>query len=87
MKKKIHPKYVDCKVTCGCGSSFETMATVPIMKIEICSSCHPFYTGRGDKLVDSLGRVDRFTKKYGGEYFAKPEKKEKPKARRYQRGG
>ena len=64
MKTKIHPKYVDCKVTCGCGNSFETRATVKELKIEICNVCHPFYTGK-QKFVDSAGRVDRFLKKYG----------------------
>jgi large subunit ribosomal protein L31 len=61
-------------VRCGCGASWETRSTVPEIKIEICSQCHPFYTGAA-KIVDSLGRVDRFTKKFGGEYFKKPTKK------------
>ena len=65
MKQKIHPKYMDCKVTCGCGNSFETRATVAELKIEICNVCHPFYTGK-QKFVDAAGRVDRFRKKYGG---------------------
>ncbi len=73
MKKDIHPKYMDCAVTCGCGNSWETRSTVPKIKIEICSACHPFYTG-SEKIIDSLGRVDRFTKKYGGEYFVKSDK-------------
>ena len=64
MKKDIHPKYVDCKVTCGCGSTFTTRATVPELRIEICSSCHPFYSGK-QKFVDTAGRVDKFLKKYG----------------------
>ncbi len=75
MKKGIHPKYMDCKVSCGCGQSFTTRSTVPEVKIEICSQCHPFYTGGGDKIIDTLGRVDRFTKKFGGEYFKKDSKK------------
>ncbi len=78
MKKGIHPPYVDCRVQCGCGESFQTRATVPEIRVEICSKCHPFFTG-SEKIVDALGRVDRFTKKYGGEYFKKPEKKTRDK--------
>ncbi|MEM9798994.1 MAG: 50S ribosomal protein L31 [Planctomycetota bacterium] len=69
MKVDIHPKYVTCKVHCGCGNEFETRATVPELKIEICSVCHPFYTGN-QKFVDAAGRVDRFKRK-----FAKKNKK------------
>jgi large subunit ribosomal protein L31 len=64
MKTDIHPKYHDCQVTCGCGNSFQTRATVKELRIEICSQCHPFYSGK-QKFVDSAGRVDRFVKKYG----------------------
>jgi large subunit ribosomal protein L31 len=64
MKEGIHPKYVECAVTCGCGNTFETRATVAELKIEVCSVCHPFYTGKS-KFVDAAGRVDRFRKKYG----------------------
>ncbi len=78
MKKDIHPKYMDCKIHCGCGATWETRSTVPQLKIEVCSSCHPFYNDDGEgRFVDALGRVDRFTKKFGGEYFAKPTKKKK----------
>jgi large subunit ribosomal protein L31 len=63
MKSDIHPKYFDCQVTCGCGNSFKTRATVKEMRIEICSACHPFYSGK-QKFVDSAGRVDRFKKRY-----------------------
>lgn len=60
MKAGIHPKFMKTKVTCaGCGTTFETMSTVPELHVEICSACHPFYTGK-QKLVDSAGRVDRF---------------------------
>jgi large subunit ribosomal protein L31 len=62
--KDIHPKYVDCEVHCGCGSTFTTRATVKELKIEICNVCHPFYTGK-TKFVDAAGRVDRFLRKYG----------------------
>jgi large subunit ribosomal protein L31 len=64
MKKDIHPKYVDCKVTCGCGNTFQTRATVPELRIEICSVCHPFYSGK-QKFVDTAGRVDKYLRKYG----------------------
>ena len=64
MKTDIHPKYVDCEVTCGCGNNFKTRATVKELRIEICSQCHPFYSGK-QKFVDAAGRVDRFVKKYG----------------------
>lgn len=74
MKKDIHPKYVDCTVRCGCGNTWETRSTVKELKIEVCSNCHPFYSG-ASKFVDTLGRVDRFTKKFGGEYFVKTVKK------------
>ncbi len=64
MKADIHPKYVECQVTCGCGNTFKTRATVKELRIEICGVCHPFYSGK-QKFVDSAGRVDRFVKKYG----------------------
>jgi len=63
MKTDIHPKYVDCQVRCGCGNTFETRASVPELKVEICNVCHPFYTGN-QKFVDAAGRVDRFKKKF-----------------------
>ena len=63
MKKDIHPKYVDCKVTCGCGSSFVTRSTRATINVEICSKCHPFFTGT-QKLVDAAGRIEKFQKKY-----------------------
>ena len=63
MKADIHPKYFDCQVTCGCGNTFKTRATVKELRIEICGLCHPFYSGK-QKFVDSAGRVDRFVKKY-----------------------
>ena len=64
MKEGIHPKYELTKVTCACGNTFETKSTVKNLDIEICSSCHPFFTGT-QKLVDTTGRVERFKKKYG----------------------
>jgi large subunit ribosomal protein L31 len=70
MKTKIHPRYTVCQVTCGCGNTFTTRATVKEMRVEICGSCHPFYSGK-QKFVDSAGRVDRFLKKYGKKAGAK----------------
>lgn len=63
MKKDIHPKwYENCQVTCACGHSFELGAAVPEMHVEICSACHPFYTGQ-EKLIDTEGRVEKFQKR------------------------
>ena len=65
MKEGIHPKYTDTTVTCSCGNSFQTRSTLGTnLEVEVCSNCHPFYTGK-QKIVDSGGRVDRFRKKYG----------------------
>ena len=66
MKANIHPKYVDATITCACGNVIKTRSTKPEQKIEICSSCHPFFTGK-QKLVDSAGRVEKFMKRYGQE--------------------
>ncbi|NMB16372.1 MAG: 50S ribosomal protein L31 [Firmicutes bacterium] len=65
MKKDIHPKMVKATVTCACGESFETLSTKERLRVEICSKCHPFYTGERQRLVDSGGRVERFRRKYG----------------------
>ncbi len=65
MKDGIHPKYVDCAVKCGCGTEFNTRGTMQSIQVEICSQCHPHYTGK-QKFVDAAGRVDRFNKRYGG---------------------
>jgi large subunit ribosomal protein L31 len=64
MKSGIHPEYVDCTVTCGCGNSFKTRSTRPAINIEVCSNCHPFYTGK-HKYIDTAGRVERFQRRYG----------------------
>ena len=64
MKKGIHPTYQNCEVSCVCGNSFTTKSTMGSIKLEICSECHPFFTGK-QKLLDSTGRVERFNKKYG----------------------
>jgi len=63
MKEGIHRKYGKCKVTCACGNTFETGSVKDEIRVEICSKCHPFYTGK-QKLVDTGGRVDRFKKRY-----------------------
>jgi large subunit ribosomal protein L31 len=64
MKEKIHPKYYDkAKVTCLCGNTFTTGSTKPEIRVEICGKCHPFYTGE-QRIVDSLGRVERFKRRY-----------------------
>jgi large subunit ribosomal protein L31 len=64
MKADIHPKYVECVVSCGCGNTFKTRATKPKIVVEICSACHPFYTGK-QKFVDTAGRVEKFRRRYG----------------------
>ena len=62
MKKKIHPGYLERTVTCSCGNTFQTRSTKAELRVEICSACHPFYTGK-QKLIDSGGRVERFKKR------------------------
>jgi len=64
VKKGIHPKYVPSKIICVCGNVVETRSTSPEIRVEICSACHPFFTGK-QKLVDTAGRVERFRRKYG----------------------
>ncbi len=63
MKAKIHPDYNDVTVTCACGATFPTRSTKPDYRVEICSNCHPFFTGK-QKLVDTAGRVERFNTRY-----------------------
>jgi len=64
MKKDTHPKYVETTITCACGNVIHTRATVENMRVELCSQCHPYYTGK-QKLVDSAGRVERYRRRYG----------------------
>jgi large subunit ribosomal protein L31 len=64
MKKDIHPKYEKVTVKCACGNTFESKSTKATMNVEICSACHPFFTGK-EKLMDTAGRVEKFRKKYG----------------------
>jgi len=67
VKAKIHPKYQACTVHCACGNTFVTRSTSAKINVDICSACHPFFTGK-QKFVDTAGRVDKFTKKFGGSY-------------------
>ncbi len=64
MKKGIHPKYELTTIKCACGNEIETRSTVKNLNVEICSACHPFFTGK-QKLVDTAGRIERFRRKYG----------------------
>jgi large subunit ribosomal protein L31 len=66
VKEGIHPQYNEVEVRCACGNTFKTRSTKPELHLEICSACHPFFTGR-QKLIDTEGRVERFTKKYGAQ--------------------
>ena len=66
MKEGIHPAYKEVDVRCACGNTFKTRSTKPELHLEICSACHPFFTGR-QKLIDTEGRVERFTKKFGAQ--------------------
>ena len=64
MRSGIHPEYVDARIICACGNIIETRSTVEEIHVEICSNCHPFFTGK-QKLVDTAGRVEKFRAKYG----------------------
>jgi large subunit ribosomal protein L31 len=66
VKEGIHPNYKEVEARCACGNTFKTRSTKPELHLEICSACHPFFTGR-QKLIDTEGRVERFTKKYGAQ--------------------
>ncbi|MCA1834743.1 MAG: 50S ribosomal protein L31 [Actinomycetota bacterium] len=70
MKAEIHPEYMNCTVKCSCGNTFETRSTKSELHVELCSQCHPFYTGK-QKLVDAGGRVERFNRRYAN----RPQKK------------
>ncbi|MEO0081353.1 MAG: 50S ribosomal protein L31 [candidate division WOR-3 bacterium] len=81
MKEKIHPNYVDCVITCACGNVVKTRSTKPKLDVDICSACHPFFTGKR-KLVDTAGRVEKFRRKYGEAVPAKrPRRTAAPKAK------
>jgi large subunit ribosomal protein L31 len=63
MKKGIHPNYIEATVSCACGSSFQTLSVKPVLKVDVCSKCHPFFTGQ-QRILDSAGRVERFRKRF-----------------------
>ena len=73
MKEGIHPKYYTATAKCACGNQFEVGATIKEISVEICSQCHPFFTGK-QKLVDTAGRIDRFRKKYANFDIGKQKK-------------
>ncbi|WP_058270877.1 50S ribosomal protein L31 [Olsenella massiliensis] len=79
MKQGIHPKYMECTVRCTCGNTWVTRATKSEMTVDLCDKCHPFYTGQ-QKLVDTGGRVQRFSSKFGGAAAAQLKKAEEAKA-------
>jgi large subunit ribosomal protein L31 len=79
VKPGIHPKYHEVEVRCACGNVFKTRSTKPDLHLEICNACHPFFTGR-QKLIDTEGRVERFTKRFGTQTAA--QRKEAQKATR-----
>ena len=64
MKEKIHPQYVDAEVHCACGNMWQTRSTKPQLRVEVCSRCHPFFTGE-QRIMDTAGRVDRFKRRFG----------------------
>ncbi|KLU07923.1 MULTISPECIES: 50S ribosomal protein L31 [Rhodopirellula] len=76
MQDGIHPNYQETSVTCGCGNTFTTRSTRPELKIDICSECHPFYTGKL-KYVDTAGRIDKFQKKFAAGTYGSLQKKGK----------
>lgn len=73
MKEGIHPKYYDTTITCACGNVIKTRSTVKDLHVEICSVCHPFFTGK-QKLIDTAGRVERFNRRYKSKEEKKEEK-------------
>ena len=80
MKEKIHPNYKEGTIVCACGETIHTRSTKPSIRVEICSKCHPFFTGK-QKLVDAAGRVEKFAKGYAGKVKAKAAKEDiAPKA-------
>jgi large subunit ribosomal protein L31 len=76
MKKNIHPNYGPSTVTCSCGNTFVTGSTTPVIKVEICSACHPFFTGK-QKIIDTAGRVEKFQKKFAAKQSNLVSKSEK----------
>jgi large subunit ribosomal protein L31 len=85
MREGIHPKYVETKVTCGCGNTFITRSTKSEMKVDICNACHPFFTGKL-KYIDTAGRIERFKNKFAAGYASVIRGKKKPAAEEKQEG-
>ena len=79
MKDKIHPEYKETTIACVCGETIHTRSTKQKIHVDICSKCHPFFTGK-QKLIDSAGRVEKFAKRYAGKVKAKGVKEEAPAA-------
>ena len=77
MKPEIHPDYKEATITCACGSAVQTRSTAGSFSVDICSQCHPFYTGK-QRIADTAGRVERFKRKYGQKTEAKPAEEPKP---------
>ncbi len=73
MKKGLHPEYKECTITCACGNVIHTRSTKSGIRVEICSNCHPFFTGK-QKYVDTAGRVEKFRRRYGDEYLKRGKK-------------
>jgi len=80
LKEGIHPAYVPAKVICACGNTFETRSTIPEIRVEICSACHPFFTGQR-RIVDTEGRVEKFMQKYKMTQTEDKEKEKEEKAK------
>ena len=79
MKAKIHPEYHDVTIVCACGNSIQTRSTLKSLRLEICSACHPFFTGK-QKLIDAAGRIERFEKRYKSGTKAEATKAEETQA-------
>ena len=77
MKENLHPRYYNCEVSCSCGAVFHTRSTRQTLKVDICSQCHPFVTGK-QKIIDSAGRVEKFNRRYAK--FNEAQKKEQQEA-------
>ena len=76
MRERIHPEYFDVDVRCACGATWKTRSTKKELRLEICSNCHPFFTGK-QKLIDTEGRVERFMKKHGAQTVARLKERQK----------
>ena len=75
MKEKIHPNYVDCVITCSCGNTVKTRSVKPKISVEICSACHPFFSGK-QKMIDAAGRVEKYRRRYAKKASAPKKEKE-----------